>query len=235
MKKILVSNCLLLLLVTTFATGCSRKMDVPGTAVTLEASDNVKSAELYDPAVREAMAWAKKASTLEGQGKYEEAAFCLNQAHAKHPNQDPRPESSRKLPWTDADRAYGSRKATLYLRMRKPELAIGWLDRLGGAQSSTDKHYRATALFMQKDYDQASKLLEGKPSLLAGAILMAQGKEAEGKEMIKKEWTKTKAQWQSSLQNERERRSIIRYTWWMEFPDELQKTIEQIDPNAMSF
>jgi hypothetical protein len=117
--------------------------------------------------------------------------------------------------------------------MRKPDLAMAWLDRLQFQGDATDKYYRSTALVMKKDYEGAAKLLDGKPSLLQAAVLVAQGKDAEGKEMLQKEWTKLKSKWMQDSQNP-EKRGLGRYVWWMEYPDELQKAIEKIDPSANS-
>jgi hypothetical protein len=105
-KKLILSNCLAALFFSSFFAGCSRTIDLPGTSVTLQTSDYQQVGDSILAESKESMAWDKKSFALQREGKYEEAAYCLNQAHAKYPSKDPRPEGNRKIPWLEADQAF---------------------------------------------------------------------------------------------------------------------------------
>ena len=218
------------LLCLIMSSGCSRA-EPPGKPVTLTATEASHSNNINYKEVQESNNWLAKAGVLEDEGRYEEALFCLHRGQEKWPKADPRPAAQQRIPWSQDFEPLG--KATLYIRMRKPDLALVYLDKV--SEGRIKNSYRATAHYMLKDYESADKELSAEPSVLRGAILCAKGNEKGGLEMIKTSWGKEKLTLNRDIAQGTITRAHAVNVFWMEHPDEVQALVKRVDPTAPSF
>jgi tetratricopeptide (TPR) repeat protein len=219
---------------TLLLSGCSTISGKPpfpgeptGKVVSLSEEDRKKERMYHHSYIL----WDLKGTRLNNEGHYDEALYCFHQAIKEYPAKDPRPENERRIRWTEEPTSAYFSLAVLYIRLRKPDYSIKYIDRMEKFVSldPTTMYYRMTALYMLKDYEKAYEISQkhahSGASIMRGAILVQKGEKDRGMEIIKRKWFERKAK------NIRTEKSLQRI-WWDEIPDDVQGMIRSFDRDA---
>lgn len=220
MKSLVLSTIFLSLALSSFAT----PSEPAGKRVNLNLIDRKAMPSL-------GVAWKTKGLSEEVAGRYLEALYCFQQAQKSWPLNDPNPALG--LPWQKPEQFVAKEKAALFVRMRKPKLALYWSQQIDARK--TDPVYRSTrlsALYMLGRFAEAERLLDPGPSIMRASLLWAKNDKPGGIQMLNKAWDEVREAYRKEAQQNKHKQSIVLNLKWMDYPDEVQVLIKKVDPQA---